>query len=259
MVILSFVWDFRNTTSGGLPNPFNWTLFLAGIAIALAAFINAAGKPRPNRGREGTHINANKKFAFIRVHSRPIIYRCRARPEYRESRTPRDSRWPPRSRGSAKVGRLQQFAQGRVDLAEDGSTTPTCFRHPLGVVALLRQRPGVALHDHRQLHRERFADAARARLADEKIRKVHVVGHSLVNLPHISESLVSMPRRRSRAASDCCPQMKMSCALGAVTAASRSPASRSIPGRRTAPGRWAGPDRGPAAARSAARSSVNGS
>lgn len=42
VVILSFVWDFRNTTTGGLPNPFNWTLFLAGISIALAAFIAAA-------------------------------------------------------------------------------------------------------------------------------------------------------------------------------------------------------------------------
>lgn len=38
IVILAFVWDFRNTTAGGLPNPFNWPLFLAGEAIALAAF-----------------------------------------------------------------------------------------------------------------------------------------------------------------------------------------------------------------------------
>jgi len=25
-VILSFVWDYRNTMAGGLPNPFNWPL-----------------------------------------------------------------------------------------------------------------------------------------------------------------------------------------------------------------------------------------
>src|ERR1700720_3661289 len=34
VVILAFVWDFRNTTAGGLPNPFNWPLFLTGEAIA---------------------------------------------------------------------------------------------------------------------------------------------------------------------------------------------------------------------------------
>ncbi len=44
-VILAFVWDFRNTTAGGLPNPFNWTLFFAGEAIALAGFIAAARNP----------------------------------------------------------------------------------------------------------------------------------------------------------------------------------------------------------------------
>jgi hypothetical protein len=45
VVILSFVWDFRNTTAGGLPNPFNWPLFLAGEAIAVAGFIAAARTP----------------------------------------------------------------------------------------------------------------------------------------------------------------------------------------------------------------------
>jgi hypothetical protein len=41
VVILSFVWDFRNTMAGGLPNPFNWPLFSAGEVIALAAFLSA--------------------------------------------------------------------------------------------------------------------------------------------------------------------------------------------------------------------------
>jgi hypothetical protein len=45
VVILAFVWDFRNTTSGGLPNPFNWPLFLTGEAMALAGFIAAAKSP----------------------------------------------------------------------------------------------------------------------------------------------------------------------------------------------------------------------
>jgi len=41
IVILSFVWDYRNTMAGGLPNPFNWPLFLAGEAIALTGFFVA--------------------------------------------------------------------------------------------------------------------------------------------------------------------------------------------------------------------------
>ena len=48
---------------------------------------------------------------------------------------------------------------------------------PVGVVPLLRQRPRVALHDHRQLHRHRLADAARPRLADEIIGQLHVARH----------------------------------------------------------------------------------
>jgi hypothetical protein len=45
VVILAFVWDFRNTTAGGPPNPFNWPLFLAGEAIAVAGFIAAKKNP----------------------------------------------------------------------------------------------------------------------------------------------------------------------------------------------------------------------
>jgi len=49
LVIGSFIWDFRNTTAGGLPNPFNWPLFLAGEAIALTGFV-AATRNREYRG-----------------------------------------------------------------------------------------------------------------------------------------------------------------------------------------------------------------
>jgi hypothetical protein len=38
LVIAAFVWDFRNTASGGNPNPFNWVLFVGGEAIGLLAF-----------------------------------------------------------------------------------------------------------------------------------------------------------------------------------------------------------------------------
>jgi hypothetical protein len=41
VIIAAFVWDFRNTMSGGLPNPFNWWLFAAGEVIGLIAFVAA--------------------------------------------------------------------------------------------------------------------------------------------------------------------------------------------------------------------------
>jgi len=41
VIVLAFVWDFRSTTAGGWPNPFNWPLLLIGEAIGLCAFIAA--------------------------------------------------------------------------------------------------------------------------------------------------------------------------------------------------------------------------
>jgi hypothetical protein len=46
VIVIAFVWDFRNTSAGGLPNPFNWPLFLIGEAIGLTAFLAAAKTPR---------------------------------------------------------------------------------------------------------------------------------------------------------------------------------------------------------------------
>jgi len=51
VVILSFLWDWRNTMAGGLPNPFNWPLFAAGELMAVGAFIFAA-KTRGYRGSQ---------------------------------------------------------------------------------------------------------------------------------------------------------------------------------------------------------------
>jgi hypothetical protein len=45
IVILSFLWDFRHTTAGGMPNPFNWALFFTGLILSLAGFIAAARNP----------------------------------------------------------------------------------------------------------------------------------------------------------------------------------------------------------------------
>jgi hypothetical protein len=42
VIVIAFVWDFRNTTAGGFPNAFNWPLFLVGEAISLSAFLAAA-------------------------------------------------------------------------------------------------------------------------------------------------------------------------------------------------------------------------
>jgi len=46
VIIVAFVWDFRNTTAGGIPNPFNWPLFLLGEAIGLSAFLAATWRAR---------------------------------------------------------------------------------------------------------------------------------------------------------------------------------------------------------------------
>jgi len=51
VVIISFVWDFRNTTAGGLPNPFNWPLFLAGEALGLIGFLAALWNPGSRESR----------------------------------------------------------------------------------------------------------------------------------------------------------------------------------------------------------------
>jgi len=41
IVVLAFTWDFRNLTAGGMPNPFNWPLFVLGGAVSLGTFAHA--------------------------------------------------------------------------------------------------------------------------------------------------------------------------------------------------------------------------
>lgn len=41
IIFAAFIWDFRNTASGGYPNPFHWLLFLLGEAIALVSFVSS--------------------------------------------------------------------------------------------------------------------------------------------------------------------------------------------------------------------------
>jgi len=45
IVFAAFIWDFRNTMSGGMPNPFNWPLFLIGLVVWLLGFAAAANAP----------------------------------------------------------------------------------------------------------------------------------------------------------------------------------------------------------------------
>lgn len=40
MIVIAFMWDFRNTAAGGNPNAFNWGLFLLGEAIGLMSFFS---------------------------------------------------------------------------------------------------------------------------------------------------------------------------------------------------------------------------
>ena len=41
VVIVAFCWDFRGTARGDMPNPFNWPLFLLGLAIGVSGFAQA--------------------------------------------------------------------------------------------------------------------------------------------------------------------------------------------------------------------------
>src|ERR1700728_294549 len=80
---------------------------------------------------------------------------------------------------TGQIRRLDQLGCGLVDFGEAGKNHADLFFHdPCGVVALLRQRPRIALHDHRQLLGQRLADATGSRLADEKIRELHVFVHA---------------------------------------------------------------------------------
>lgn len=46
MIVAAFVWDFRNTASGGNPRPFNWALFIAGETIGTLSFLGSFRRRR---------------------------------------------------------------------------------------------------------------------------------------------------------------------------------------------------------------------
>ena len=42
IIVIAFTLDYQNTTAGGMPNPFNWLVFILGELIGLAGFFAAA-------------------------------------------------------------------------------------------------------------------------------------------------------------------------------------------------------------------------
>jgi hypothetical protein len=50
-IVAAFIWDFRNTASGGNPNPFNWTLFVVGETIGLLSFFSSLQSRRSIRSK----------------------------------------------------------------------------------------------------------------------------------------------------------------------------------------------------------------
>jgi hypothetical protein len=46
VIVLSFIWDYRNSVTGGMPNPFAWGIFAMGELIGLGGFLAAAAHPK---------------------------------------------------------------------------------------------------------------------------------------------------------------------------------------------------------------------
>src|SRR5262245_9036876 len=69
----------------------------------------------------------------------------------------------------------EERCHGSADLREiRNDQAYSLLEDPVGVVALLRQRPGVALYDHGQPHGDRLTDAAGTGLPDQEIRETHI-------------------------------------------------------------------------------------
>jgi hypothetical protein len=42
IIVISFVMDYRNLMAGGMPHPFNWSVFSAGLLIGVGSYAWAA-------------------------------------------------------------------------------------------------------------------------------------------------------------------------------------------------------------------------
>jgi hypothetical protein len=54
IIIVAFCWDYRQVMAGGIPNPFQWSIFLIGEAIGLAGFALALNRGNYTRHRAST-------------------------------------------------------------------------------------------------------------------------------------------------------------------------------------------------------------
>ena len=72
--------------------------------------------------------------------------------------------------------RNRQGLDGCGDLQEKAAEhqADLLLLDPIRVVPLVRHGPGISLHDDRQALDQRLADAAGARLADEKVGQFHI-------------------------------------------------------------------------------------
>jgi len=69
----------------------------------------------------------------------------------------------------------EQYRDGFAQMREGAHHHPDLrFDDPVGVVALVGQRPLVALDDRGQPHGQRFADAAGTGISDEEVGQAHL-------------------------------------------------------------------------------------
>jgi len=45
IMIISFTMDYRHLMAGGMPLPFNWSVFSAGLLIGMGATLGRRGRP----------------------------------------------------------------------------------------------------------------------------------------------------------------------------------------------------------------------
>jgi hypothetical protein len=69
VLIASFCWDWRNIAAGGLPNPFAWPLYSAGVVIGVGGFVHAW---RASRGAQTARSSINSEFPEFAARGRMI-------------------------------------------------------------------------------------------------------------------------------------------------------------------------------------------
>jgi hypothetical protein len=61
VIVISFAMDYRNIMAGGMPNPFHWSVFSAGLLIGVGSYAWAASAARPvDAGGEARRADAGR-------------------------------------------------------------------------------------------------------------------------------------------------------------------------------------------------------